>query len=495
VTRPLGGLTLGTPPAVAIPWASRPEGDLVAHAWEEGTAPLPPVVLIGSPGIGKTQIASRIFRELAPALGLSLWVTAFHVDALVAAYADAARRLGLASADAPETIRDEDLADRFLRRLSSEPPLSCLVVLDDLSISDELMAPWWPPVNDHVRTLVTTRERWEARRPSGAVVILVPPLNPASSARLLRDAMPAQPSAPGQDVLMRLVAMSQGHPLALQQIAALVRHGVRSPTEVLEEFVNPARRAQSLLMAGRSGEAEQYLRSLIHAQELVVGAHDPSTLTSRANLAAIKAQSGRLQEALLDTIDLLADELRVLGPDHPTTLTTRANLAQLQGQTGDPLSAIAQLRDLLADQLRVLGPDHPTTLTTRANLAQLQGQTGDPLSAIAQLRDLLADQLRVLGPDHPTTLTTRANLAQLQGQTGDPLSAIAQLRDLLADQLRVLGPDHPITLASREELAYWLGRVGDPNGALAVLAQLAGSPRSASVTNLGRTARGGLGDE
>ena len=95
---------------------------------------------------------------------------------------------------------------------------------------------------------------------------------------------------------------------------------------------------------------------------------DPQILTTRANLAAVRAESGRLDEAIGTVRDLLPDLGRVLGPEHPTTLTTRGNLAAWRGEAGDPAGAAAALAELLPDLERLLGPEHPTTLTCATTL-------------------------------------------------------------------------------------------------------------------------------
>jgi hypothetical protein len=64
----------------------------------------------------------------------------------------------------------------------------------------------------------------------------------------------------------------------------------------------------------------------------------------------------------------LADSQRVLGPDHPSTLSTRANLANVFLQQGRLDEASMLLERTLADSQRVLGPDHPVTAALRVLL-------------------------------------------------------------------------------------------------------------------------------
>ena len=46
------------------------------------------------------------------------------------------------------------------------------------------------------------------------------------------------------------------------------------------------------------------------------------------------------------------------------------------GEAGRVEEAITQFGELLADQQRVLGPDHPNTLTARNNLAMMIAEVG-----------------------------------------------------------------------------------------------------------------------
>jgi len=66
---------------------------------------------------------------------------------------------------------------------------------------------------------------------------------------------------------------------------------------------------------------------------------------------------------------LLPDQERILGAHDPSTLTTRANIAGWTGQSGDPATALRLYQGLLPDRERVLGPGHPGTLTTHAEIA------------------------------------------------------------------------------------------------------------------------------
>jgi hypothetical protein len=80
--------------------------------------------------------------------------------------------------------------------------------------------------------------------------------------------------------------------------------------------------------------------------------------------------------AVGDLQALLADVQRALGPDHPDTLTTRHNLAMLKADSGNVKAAKLDLLRLRADCDRILGTRHPTTHNVKLHLQRLQGGQG-----------------------------------------------------------------------------------------------------------------------
>ena len=193
---------------------------------------------------------------------------------------------------------------------------------------------------------------------------------------------------------------------------------------------------------------------------------------------------------------------RLLGPEHPSTLITRANLAALAtGKRGAPATRSRLAEAVLADVERLLGPEHsrhaygarePRQSPTRRRSA--------PANAIDLLRRRCsADVERLLGPEHPDSAhgarepryfllgrrgapakrllfrrrcsptraaawprapqhshRSRANLAASYSQAGRTNDAIALREAVLADHERLLGPEHPDTLISRANLAALL---------------------------------------
>ena len=78
---------------------------------------------------------------------------------------------------------------------------------------------------------------------------------------------------------------------------------------------------------------------------------------------------GDLDRAIPLHQQVLADRQRVLGQDQPSTMTSRGNLAVAYEAAGDLDRAIPLYEQVLADRQQVLGDDHPDTLTASKNLA------------------------------------------------------------------------------------------------------------------------------
>ncbi|WP_405991840.1 tetratricopeptide repeat protein [Streptomyces sp. NBC_00986] len=236
---------------------------------------------------------------------------------------------------------------------------------------------------------------------------------------------------------------------------------------------------QFLQEQGQVSQAtECFVRSLAAATRLF-GEDDPSTLSSRNDLAVAYRESGDVVRAVPLYERTLEDCVRVLGEDHPDTLASRNNLAYAYQVSGDVVRAVPLLERTLEDRVRVLGEDHPDTLISRNNLAGAYRESGDVVRAVPLLERTLEDRVRVLGEDHPDTLTSRSNLAGAYRVSGDVARAVPLFERTLADRARVLGEDHPDTLISRNNLAGAYRVSGDVARAIPLYEQaLAGCLRA-----------------
>ena len=95
--------------------------------------------------------------------------------------------------------------------------------------------------------------------------------------------------------------------------------------------------------------------------------------SNTVNIALALAAQGKLDTALAKFRQVLAAQQRVLGAEHPSTLTTRQGIAIVLATQGKSAEAKAEFRQILPAQQRVLGTDHPDTLTTVVALNSLNG--------------------------------------------------------------------------------------------------------------------------
>ena len=189
-------------------------------------------------------------------------------------------------------------------------------------------------------------------------------------------------------------------------------------------------------------------------------------------IAAARTDLGRLliaKDAFQEAEGLLQEALsaneEVLGAGHPNTLTTIDDLALLRASKGDYATAETLSRRALEGYERVLGPVHPNTLKCLNNLATLLQAKGDLSGAEPLVRRALDGCERALGPVHPDTSKSLNNLAALLQAKGDLAGAEPLYRRALEGFEQALGPLHPDTLASVQDLADLLQAKGDIAGA------------------------------
>ncbi len=215
-------------------------------------------------------------------------------------------------------------------------------------------------------------------------------------------------------------------------------------------------------------EALPDLERAMRQREQALGPDHPDTVRSRADVAEVYVQLGRLEEALPLLERALVGCERALGPDHPDTLRNRESLADVHVRLGQLESALPLLERTVADRERVFGPDHRSTLRSRRSLALVEVRLGRLREAVPLLERTLAGRERVLGPDHPDTLESRRDLLEVYTRLEQYTKALPLLQRILTDSQRLLGPDHPDTLRSRHEFARALAQIGQLAGAVPV---------------------------
>ena len=209
--------------------------------------------------------------------------------------------------------------------------------------------------------------------------------------------------------------------------------------------------------------AREIERSLEMRQRLL-GPEHPDTLTSEADLAALRQAEGHFDEAIRIGREVLSLRRKVLGPDHADTTTTLNDLAVALFQAGQPDEAEELIRQAWQIRKRVLGPSDPKTLFAESNLASLLESRQRSAEAEPLLREVLAEQERQLGKAHSNTIFTRKSLGRVLQDEGKLDEAERAYREALQDSRRTSGLEHVDTLVTASDYAQLLeerGKLGE----------------------------------
>jgi tetratricopeptide (TPR) repeat protein len=461
----------------------------------------PPVVLTGTWGAGKTQLAATYARaRLADSWRLIAWINARNSETLLAGLTAVAEAAGLSAggsrpgpADAGQAVRDWLEADGSFR----------LLVFDDVE-DPGLLRPFVPAAGE-ARVLITA-----AREPiaelgtsvpvdvfsaeealalldgrtgladeDGALAVAVQlgylPLALDQAAGMIAKqhvgyaaylaklrALSAedhlvrededeeeQPSPPGvaEAVLLAMEATSVADRLGVS-IAVMELVAMLSPAVVRRDLLHSAGQAGTLLGGGRRVAASMVDQALERLNERsllgfsldgqAVSVHRLAARVIRAGLA----RQGRLGPACRAAASAVEGSSTALAKhrNHAAVTEMAGQVAALAENAGAVPDDVGELATMLA-RLRSLVLNH---------LAEL-GEAMPEVIAIGE--PLAADLDRLLGPDDPDTIRARTDLARAYHQTGRVDDAIPLVEQVLAARERLFGADHPGTLASRNNLA------------------------------------------
>jgi len=193
----------------------------------------------------------------------------------------------------------------------------------------------------------------------------------------------------------------------------------------------------------------------------LLGAGHPDTRASRAALAAVLRESGRLVEARQQYELLLEHCLSCCGRDHPETLAARAGLAATLARQ-DEFDAALALHDAVLDTCeRVYGANHIATLDAVAAQARTLALQREYSRARMLYERVLEGRQRVLGSEHEDTLRCTQQLAALLRDMGDLGNARKLQESVVRVRERLAGMDAAVTLQAREALAEIFAAQGD----------------------------------
>ncbi|MFJ6577824.1 tetratricopeptide repeat protein [Streptomyces sp. NPDC091368] len=474
-------------------------------------------VLTGDGGVGKSQLAAALARELrdedrgqGSGLDLLVWINAAEPDQIITAYAEAAEQLRLAGSG------DDTIAARAFLKWLSATDRRWLVVLDD--ITDPVAVDvWWPDGNPrNGRVLATTRRRDALLSGQGRRLI---PLDLYTSSeataylhRRLSDAGYPQLF---EDDASRELAQAMGLlPLALGHAAAYMINkrsdigtylaGLRATDSKLADLLPPEADTEgygrpvttALLLsldAVQAADSTQLARPLLHLISLMDPLGHPADLWTTPpvldHLRSSRPSRRRwlrrrrlavTQDDVHSTLDCLRTYALVAqdsmqSPIRMHALTARAVRETINRQAlptiartaGDAilnlwpdlnhqdqdLSAALRANIMLLDQHTYPLLWQPTTHECVYRVGNSLTETGLFEQAIEYNQSVVQRSTDHHGSGHLNTLGARNNLAVSYADAGRIQEALKLHEQVLADREHILGPDHPDTLSSRNNLA------------------------------------------
>lgn len=523
-------------PAVVASFTGRE--DLLVHL-DAALGPAAGVVtqaIVGSAGVGKTQLAAYYAQSRAGRYDVVAWIRA--EDGGTADLANMAERIGIQVAG----LSPSDRARAALERLaSSEGHWSWLLVLDNVQ-SPKHLGQLLPRAGaGHV--LVTSRDRALGQL---APVLTVEVFDEDTATRYLTDRTGRRGDADGARRLAHALGCL---PLALSHAGAYCETGTSFATYLglLERLparelfdTNPevsysltvastwkasmtAATAHAAL-AGDVLEMAACLASDAIPKTLFGGLvadtaggqkvlADAFNAIARFSLATIDDETLSLHRLLQKTIrDETASQaasrvLRVLRDAFPDDARTPATWADaerllphcvaLAGQLSDPGGGAAELVELLnrvswylnnaepgsrrsvaiarqnvSVAERLLDSDRPERLMAHNHLATALQWAGVMDEAVLNFESVLAERTRVLGAEHEHTLISSSNLALAYEDAGLSTKAIEIYERLLPIQERILGAGHAQCSFTRHNLAVSYKAGGRVGDAIAMLEPL-----------------------
>ncbi|MET9117570.1 NB-ARC domain-containing protein, partial [Streptomyces longwoodensis] len=469
---------VGTVPRLAAAFQSRAQArEGVTQARGEGGSVVLSQVLAGDGGVGKSQLAAALARELRDqdrsqdsGLDLLIWATATEPDQIITAYADAADQIGLPGSASGDVTA---AAKAFLAWLPATDR-RWLIVLDDIT-DPEAVDPWWPDGSDRNGWVLATTRRSDALLSGQGRKLIRLDLYTVEEARAylhrrLTDA--GHPHLYDADQADLLAEELGRLPLALGHAAAYMINKRCGIADYLQRFRDTNNKLSDLLPpnADTEGYGRPVTTALLVSLDAVQAAD--STHLARPLLELIALMDPLGHPADLWTTPPVMAHLRTSRPGRRRWLRRHQSAVTEQ----DIHSALECLRTYaLIAQDTAQAPIRVHALTARAIRETTPAQALPPMPRIA------ADAILSLWPnldynDRDLSATLRANTTLLDQHTFPCLwkptthacvykvrsslravglyeRAVEYGQRMLQQSYETYGPDHPDTLTSRSNLA------------------------------------------
>lgn len=193
------------------------------------------------------------------------------------------------------------------------------------------------------------------------------------------------------------------------------------------------------------------------------------TMVAASNLARVKFELGRIDEAIPLYEDVLARSRRLFGSADRTTQLILGGLALALTRSDRDDLAEPLYREVLKFREATFGLEHESTIVTMNNLASLLTRAGKTEEAADVLERALPASRAVHGDRGMATLALQNNLAKMLEATGrieDAASTMLEVHTTLND---TFGPGHPNALLSGRSYAQLLYKSGSATEALAFI--------------------------
>ena len=221
-----------------------------------------------------------------------------------------------------------------------------------------------------------------------------------------------------------------------------------------------------LFRSGRAGEAEAPLQEALERRRRQ--AEDDATVAeSLSNLASVRLELGKVDQAVDGYAQAVAIYESTLGPNHPDLAVALQNLGLARYRAGHIAEAGPMLQRSAEILATTLGPDHRQRLAVLSNLAGRALDVGD-LDQAQRWAAEVVDRQASAGAPPGVVSTSRRLLARVLQQQRRYDEAERVLRQALAD-LRTAGSE-PVSVATTRvalgSLLLEAGRVSEAESIL-----------------------------